>query len=39
MKKSDSYEVLQEVSFDVDFKDLYETAKQRIFTNSYFFRY
>lgn len=36
MKKSYSYEVLQEVSFDVDFKDLYETINQRIFTNSYF---
>lgn len=34
MKKSYSYEVLQEVSFDVDFKDLYETINQRISASS-----
>lgn len=35
MKKSYSYEVLQEVSFDVDFKDLYETINQRISASNY----
>lgn len=35
MKKSYSYEVLQEVYFDVDFKNLYETVRQHISASNY----
>lgn len=35
MKKSYSYEVLQEISFEIDFKELYETVRQQISANSY----
>lgn len=35
MKKSYSYEVLQEIFFEIDFKELYETIKQRISANNY----
>lgn len=35
MKESYSYEVLQEIPFEIDFKELYETVRQRISVNSY----
>ncbi len=35
MKKSYSYEVLQEIPFKIDFKELYETIRQRISVNGY----
>lgn len=35
MKKSYSYEVLQEIPFEIDFKELYEIVNQRISINSY----
>lgn len=35
MKKSYSYKVLQEVYFDVDFKDLYETVRQHVSASNY----